>query len=133
MNPLYPLVALRARGRCEYCRAPEDVFNFAFEVEHLIPESRGGTDDASNLALACNACNRYKSDFMTGYDTLVQVDAPLFNPRDDVWPDHFQIDEESAEIVGLTSVGRATIMRLQMNRPRQVHARLRWIQLDLFP
>ena len=34
MNPHYPLVAQRAAHHCEYCRAPEAVFNFAFEVEH---------------------------------------------------------------------------------------------------
>ncbi len=39
MNPLYPFVAERAERRCEYCRAPEEVFNFAFEVEHLLPQS----------------------------------------------------------------------------------------------
>lgn len=31
MNPLYPAVADRAGHRSEYCRAPEAVFNFAFE------------------------------------------------------------------------------------------------------
>jgi hypothetical protein len=53
MNPHYPLVARRADHRCEYCRAPEAVFNFPFEVEHVVPSSRGGADDESNLCLAC--------------------------------------------------------------------------------
>jgi hypothetical protein len=47
-------VAERAGHRCEYCGAPEAVFNFPFEVEHIIPPAQGGTDDASNRALACN-------------------------------------------------------------------------------
>jgi hypothetical protein len=34
MNPLYARVAARAGDRCEYCHAPEAVFNFPFEVEH---------------------------------------------------------------------------------------------------
>ena len=49
---LYPQVALRARLRCEYCRAPESVFNLEFEVEHIVPTARGGSDELSNLALA---------------------------------------------------------------------------------
>jgi hypothetical protein len=36
MNPFYPLVALRAYYRCEYCHAPEFVFSFPFEIEHVI-------------------------------------------------------------------------------------------------
>jgi hypothetical protein len=35
MNPHYRVVAQRAGHRCEYCRAPEAVFNFPFEVEHI--------------------------------------------------------------------------------------------------
>jgi hypothetical protein len=34
MNSFYTLVADRAAHRCEYCHAPELVFNFPFEVEH---------------------------------------------------------------------------------------------------
>ena len=36
MNPRYSAVAERAGHRCEYCGAPEVVFNFPFEVEHII-------------------------------------------------------------------------------------------------
>lgn len=42
MNPHYPFVADRAGHVCEYCRAPEVVFNFQFEVEHAMPQSRDG-------------------------------------------------------------------------------------------
>ncbi len=45
MNRLYPLVAQRAGHRCEYCRAPEEIFSFPFEVEHINPKSRKGPDD----------------------------------------------------------------------------------------
>jgi hypothetical protein len=52
MNPHYPLVAERARFRGEYCRAPESIFNLNFEVEHIVPRSKGGADDPLNWALA---------------------------------------------------------------------------------
>lgn len=40
MNPYYGAIAERANHRCEYCHAPELVFNFPFEVEHIIPICR---------------------------------------------------------------------------------------------
>jgi len=66
VNTLYHVVAERAVYRCEYCHAPEIVFNFPFEVEHILPQAHGGSDDLDNLALACHACNLFKSDFETG-------------------------------------------------------------------
>lgn len=41
---------------CVYC----GVTNVPLEVEHIIPKSRGGTNQISNLTLACNSCNTYK-------------------------------------------------------------------------
>jgi len=41
---------------CVYC----GVTNVPLEVEHIIPKSRGGTNNISNLTLACNSCNTYK-------------------------------------------------------------------------
>ncbi|PZV17903.1 MAG: hypothetical protein DCF21_08980 [Leptolyngbya sp.] len=53
MNLRYNSVASRAGHRCEYCRAPELVFNFSFEVEHIVLLAKGGTSQDDNLALAC--------------------------------------------------------------------------------
>jgi pyruvate-formate lyase-activating enzyme len=44
MNPLYFMVAERAQHRCEYCHAPESIFNIVMEVEHIIPVAKGGSD-----------------------------------------------------------------------------------------
>lgn len=88
MNRHYPAVADRAGHRCEYCHAPEEVFNFPFEVEHVVPVARGGTSDDSNLALACRGCNLFKSDGADGADGTdpeTGVAARLFHPRRDVW------------------------------------------------
>jgi len=133
VNPQYPAVAERAAYRCEYCHAPEIVFNFPFEVEHVLPQAHGGSDDLDNLALACRACNLFNSDFETGQDDESQSAVPLFHSRRDVWEQNFRVEAESAVLVGLTPAGRASVARLQMNRPQQLKARRRWILFGLFP
>lgn len=133
MNRHYPEVAHRAAHRCEYCRAPEAIFNFPFEVEHVIPVSHKGIDEHANLALACRSCNIHKASHLTGFDDVTQKETVLFNPRLDRWDDHFRIDKETGAILAETGTGRATVSRLKMNRDTQLVARLRWMQLGLFP
>jgi len=133
MNPFYAVVALRAQRRCEYCRAPEDIFNFHFEVDHILPVALGGTNDLDNLALACPACNLYKSNARTGFDSETQAETSLFHPRHDLWNDHCRVEAQSGLIEGLTPVGRATVSRLRINHPDQIEARLLWVELNLFP
>lgn len=132
MNPHYPEVALRAGHRCEYCHAPEAVFNLSLEVEHIVPLARGGAQTAANWALACRACNLYKATHMTGRDPTNDCAVRLFHPREDQWNDHFQVTPESGEIMGRTAIGRATIGRLILNHPAQLAARRQWMRLGLF-
>jgi 5-methylcytosine-specific restriction endonuclease McrA len=54
------LVFARAKGRCEYCHTPEGFVPGSFEVEHIIPRSKGGQTILNNLALSCPACNDHK-------------------------------------------------------------------------
>lgn len=133
MNPRYTLVALRARHRCEYCHAPEAVFNSLLEVEHVVPVARDGEDTAANWALACRACNLYKAAHVSGSDPESYVVVRLFHPREDQWEDHFQIATDSGRIIGRTPIGRATVARLGMNSEAQVAARQHWMRLGLFP
>lgn len=49
-------------GLCAYCEAPLGVY---YEVEHMTPLSRGGTDHWSNVAVACMPCNRSKGSMTT--------------------------------------------------------------------
>jgi hypothetical protein len=133
MNPRYTQVALRAGHRCEYCHAPEAVFNLPLEVEHIVPITRGGEDTLTNLALACRSCNLYKAAHVSGSDPDSDAVVRLFHPREDRWEGHFQVALESGKIIGLTPIGRATIKRLGINSTAQVVARQQWMRLGLFP
>lgn len=133
MSPYYASVARRAAHRCEYCHAPELVFNFRFEVEHVIPVSQGGDDDESNLALACRSCNLYKGAELDGIDSTSGEIVRLFHPRLDRWHEHFYADRETGRIIALTSVGQATAGRLNLNSASQLLARRQWIRLGVFP
>ena len=133
MNPHYPKVSHRAAHRCEYCHAPEVIFNFPFEVEHVIPVCHNGIDELANLALACRSCNLHKAGHLTGFDEVSQKETDLFNPRQDHWDDHFRVDKETGAILSETGIGRATVARLNMNRETQLAARLQWMRLGLFP
>ena len=133
MNPFYHLVADRAFHRCEYCHAPELVFNFPFEVEHIVPTSRGGTNAEINLALACRSCNLRKGIRISEIDPESNIEVRLFNPREDLWEEHFQVNSETGLIIGITSIGRVTVKCLELNSQSQVIARQLWIRLGLFP
>jgi hypothetical protein len=133
MNPQYAEVARRAGHRCEYCHAPEVIFNFPFEVEHILPRASGAHETESELALACRSCNVHKAARTTGTDSLSGEIVRLFNPRRDQWSEHFQAAAGSGEILALTAIARATIQQLNMNDESQKTARQQWARLGLFP
>lgn len=43
--------------RCTYCGISAFDKGVTLEVDHVIPVSRGGTDDPENLTTACRPCN----------------------------------------------------------------------------
>ena len=62
------LVRQRAGSRCEYCRLPENAVDVPFHVEHIIARRHGGSDDPSNLCLACDRCNLHKGPNLNSID-----------------------------------------------------------------
>ncbi len=133
MNAFYLEVAERANHLCEYCHAPELASNFTFEVEHIIPISLGGETILENLALACRACNIFKSNHLVGIDDYGKEIERLFNPRQDVWNEHFSVDLGTLEFIGLSKIGQGTNNRLRLNSEMQLSARQQWNRLELFP
>ncbi len=53
-------VRATARNRCGYCLSPQHLVMARLEIEHIIPIAKQGSNDESNLWLACPLCNRYK-------------------------------------------------------------------------
>jgi 5-methylcytosine-specific restriction endonuclease McrA len=51
----------RASNLCEYCHTSEEWQYVMFTIDHIIPVSKGGTNNLDNLCLACFHCNRKKS------------------------------------------------------------------------
>jgi 5-methylcytosine-specific restriction endonuclease McrA len=115
-------VAGRAGHRCEYCRLHEDDDVYSFHVEHIIPLKHGGHSHIENLAFACQHCNLHKGSNLTGIDPTTNAIVRLFDPRRDVWDDHFALQDGG--ILGQTPVGRATIRVLAINEVDRVRLRL---------
>ena len=120
-------VAETARFRCGYCLTSQEIIGPLLEIDHLIPESRGGTNDEHNLFLACPMCNSHKADRLDAIDPETGVATPLFNPRTEVWDEHFEWTHEASIIGGKTAKGRATVTALNMNHPDIVAARRLWV------
>jgi hypothetical protein len=46
---------------CRYCKRKSEGDPLPLEIDHLIPVSKGGSNDIQNLVTACRDCNRGKS------------------------------------------------------------------------
>jgi HNH endonuclease len=103
----------RAKGNCEYCLLPQIEVPFSHEVDHIIARQHGGTDALENLALCCIFCNRPKGPNLATFDPGTEDITLLFNPRKQVWSEHFSL--EQGNIVGVTKEGRATVFLLRFN------------------
>jgi 5-methylcytosine-specific restriction endonuclease McrA len=68
---LVKAVAKRDGWDCHYCNKPVRPYNevpggretrlqFAATLEHIVPQSQGGTNDMENLVIACFQCNASK-------------------------------------------------------------------------
>lgn len=117
------IVYKRALGCCEYCQCVADFIPETLPIEHIIPESKNGSNELDNLALSCHGCNGSKYDKTHAFDPTTENKVPLFHPRKDKWIEHFQWNEDFSEILGLTPTGRATIITLKMNRPNVINLR----------
>lgn len=116
---LRQLVSQRAQGRCEYCLLHQNFSIYTHEVDHVIAQKHDGSTTAENLALSCLSCNRHKGTDLTTFDPATGEITPLFNPRTQIWSDHFLLDN-NARLDGITPIGRATAKLLMFNTPTRI-------------
>jgi hypothetical protein len=123
-----------AHNRCGYCLSPQHLVMARLEIEHIKPIAQGGKDKESNLWLACPICNRHKSDKTQAVDPVSQETVPLFNPRTQKWFEHFQWSEDGLRIIGLTPIGRATVIALHLSDdPDALLVRSYWVLAGWHP
>lgn len=126
-------VILRASKCCEYCLSQDKYSPHAFTLDHILPESLGGTDDFENLAYACFLCNRLKSNKLKIFDPNSSKWIPLFNPRNHIWREHFSWNETYTHIIGISLIGNLTISELQLNREKLIEYRQCIIPFGVHP
>lgn len=126
-------LAPKAKNRCGYCLTQEAVSGVHLTLEHIIPQSKGGETDESNLWLSCRLCNERKRVLTEYVDLESGSVVSLFNPCSQNWTDHFAWNEASTLIVGLSPIGRATIDALDLNSEFRVRSRAIWVEAGWHP
>jgi hypothetical protein len=119
---LHAEVELRAGNRCAYCGLSQLGQEATFHIDHVIPRAAGGLTVPENLALACVSCSLRKWARQSAIDPDTGEEVPLFNPRTQVWTEHFRW--EGPRVLPLSATGRATVDTLAMNRPLIIAIRL---------
>jgi hypothetical protein len=107
------LVIARAERLCEYCLIHQDDSFFGCEIDHIVSEKHGGLTVAENLAYACLVCNRNKGTDLGSVWGPSSSLVRFFNPRLDVWSDHFSLD--GSVIRPITPIGSVTERILRLN------------------
>jgi hypothetical protein len=126
-------IMLRAKGCCEYCQMLYDFSPDTFEIEHIISLFEGGTNELANLAFSCGGCNSNKYYKINAIDKQSNEVVALFNPRLDIWSQHFQWQENFSIIEGITSIGRVTVELLKLNRIGLINLRKALVNYNVFP
>jgi hypothetical protein len=126
-------VRAEAKDRCGYCLSSQRYVFAPLEIDHILPQARGGTDDEDNLWLACRMCNNFKGTQTRARDPLTNDAVALFNPRKQKWADHFAWSENGTQIVGRTAIGRATVVALRLNNLIAVMVRREWVAAGWHP
>ena len=125
--------AVAARHRCGYCLTSEAITAMPLHIEHIIPIAAGGLSEEENLWLACALCNGHKGTQTHHVDPASGEWVRLFNPRNQIWREHFAWSEDGLEILGLTVCGRATVEALKLNNEFLRRARRRWVAVGWHP
>ncbi|WP_034422530.1 HNH endonuclease [Candidatus Entotheonella palauensis] len=119
--------------RCAYCQTTQANTGQPMVVDHIVPETQGGRTEFDNLCFACRRCNEFKGATTRTHDPLTDELTPLYHPRQHSWADHFSWDGSGIQLLGLTAIGRSTIVALNINNEVAVAARRRWVSVGWHP
>ena len=133
LEPVRQRVRQAFKDRCAYCLSSQSYSNAKLEIEHIIPKFCNGSDDESNLCLSCRLCNSYKSTQTQAVDPTSKLVVSLFNPRAQLWHEHFQWSRDGVRVIGKTDIGRATVEALQLNNEIAINVRRNWVSVGWHP
>jgi hypothetical protein len=119
--------------RCAYCQTTQASSGQPMVVDHIIPKSQGGETSFDNLCFSCRRCNEFKGSVTEFLDPLTEEVLPLYHPRFQTWAEHFAWDASGVYLIGLTAIGRITILVLRMNNEIIINARRRWVSAGWHP
>jgi hypothetical protein len=126
-------VLSEAEHRCEYCLTSSRLIGMPLVIDHITPKSLGGGDERENLAASCYRCNEFKGAKTQGTDNVSGELVILFNPRTQVWIEHFKWTNRATEVVGITSTGRVTVSTLRLNNEYIIATRAIWASRGWHP
>jgi 5-methylcytosine-specific restriction endonuclease McrA len=92
------------------------------QIDHTVAEKHGGATQLENLALCCMLCNLHKGSDLSAIDPESGEITRLFHPRTNQWAEHFRLASDG-HLEGTSSIGRATIRLLQLDRLDRVEER----------
>jgi hypothetical protein len=95
-------------------------------IDHILPKSLGGGDERENLAASCYRCNEFKGARIQGIDPETDEMVMFFNPRTQLWIEHFTWINGATQVIGITATGRVTVMALRINNEYIVATRGIW-------
>lgn len=126
-------IRLDAKNRCGFCLGEQKYILAWLEIEYIYPRAKGGKTVKENLWLACPFCNTFKGSQTHGTDPKTKRKVPLFNPRKQIWKNHFEFDPDGATIIGKTVCGRATVIALKINNELALETRKYWVSVGWYP
>jgi 5-methylcytosine-specific restriction endonuclease McrA len=106
-------VSDRANHSCEYCLIPEALSLSSHHVDHIIAETKG-SDIAS-------------------IDPNTAETVRLYNPRKDIWTEHFTLEVATGLIQPQTAIGRVTAKLLRINRLESLPVRQLLAKIGYIP
>lgn len=80
------------------------------------PANPHSSNSLRNLAYACGGCNSFKRARTEATDPATGEEVPLYNPRQQLWSEHFAWTPNYTHVIGLTPTGRATVEVLRLNQ-----------------